>query len=103
MSLNTINAGYVRINQAMTNLMVAARRGNKDDVVRVASHLMEDCDNLIEAVYDAAGVTNDDILRISAAEDQGRLTKEAMWVPGTPEDYEDIPSPKQQESSPDEQ
>ncbi|MCK9435540.1 MAG: hypothetical protein M0R32_12265 [Candidatus Cloacimonetes bacterium] len=95
MSLNTINAGYVRINQAMTNLMGAYRKGNRDDVVRVASHLMEDCDNLIGAVYEASGVTEEDILRVSSSEDQRRLTKEAMWVPGQPEDFEDIPFPKQ--------
>lgn len=98
MSLNTINAGYVRINHAMTNLMGALRKGNRDDVVRVASHLMEDCDNLIEEVYEAAGVTEDDIVRVSSAEDQGRLTKQAMWVPGQAEDSEGIPFPIPPES-----
>lgn len=102
MSLNTVNAGYVRINHAMTNLMVALRKGNRDDVVRIASHLTDDCDTFIEEIYEITGVTEADIVRIASEQDEGSLIKQAMWTPGQQEDSEGIPFPIPSEPSLDE-
>ena len=104
MSKNILNAGYVRINQAMVNLMVSLRTGNKDEVVKIANNLMEDCDEWIETAYTVAGVTKDDITRVSNSQDDDALIKQAKWVPGLEvEASEETLSPTQQESNPDEQ
>lgn len=100
MSMNVFNAGYVRINTAMGNLFDSLRKGNKDEVIRIANNLMEDTDDLIETVYSAAGVTEDDIVRIANAEDEDVLTKQAAWTPRGIEISVDIPSPMPQEASP---
>lgn len=104
MSKNILNAGYVRINQAMVNLMVSLRTGNKDEVVKIANNLMEDCDEWIETAYTVAGVTKDDITRIANSQDEDVLIKQAKWVPGLEtEAIEEILSPTPQELDSDEQ
>lgn len=101
MSQNVLNAGFVRINQAMSNLMGAVRSGNKEDIIRVANNLMEDCDELIEVVYTVAGVTEDDIV-IANKSDERTLTKQAMWVPGDSINFQDESFPIQSEPLTDE-
>ena len=101
MSQNVLNAGFVRINQAMGNLMGAVRSGNKEDIIRVANNLMEDCDELIEVVYTIAGVTEDDIV-LANKNDERTLTKQAMWTPGDPISFQDESSPIPSETLTDE-
>lgn len=100
MSKNILNAGYVRINQAMLNLMVLLRTGDKDSIVKVANNLMEDCDEWIESLYSVAGVSEEDIVRISSSQDVNTLIKQAKWTPGSSEEIEEVLPPISQEESP---
>lgn len=94
MSNDSLNAGYVRINNAMINLIKALRYGNKEIIIKIAGNLSEDCDDLIETVYSIAGITEDDIVKQSSIDDTS-LIKQAKWVPGDDEGSLNIPAPIQ--------
>lgn len=100
MSVNILNAGYVRINHAMTNLMTAVRKGNKDEVIKIAGNLADDCDDFIEAAYTEAGVSDDDISKTAEGDDES-LTKQAMWG-FEASGFQDESAPTQSDASPDE-
>lgn len=73
-----IAAGYLRINQLMSNMIDCVDEHNyaplmKERLISLSEHLIEDIDDFIGLLHELAGVTDDDL----KPQDDEELLKDA--------------------------
>jgi hypothetical protein len=80
-SANVLN-GYLRINELMVRAIDFSSHNAKEELIKTQVALMNDFDEFLEALYDAAGVTTEDLKKYCEAEvDDEQLIKMASHQP----------------------
>jgi len=75
MGANEMSAGHLRISQLMVGMIECAEEGDKDRLIKLSAHFLEDAEDFVGMLHEAAGVTDEDLARLQS--DDEELVKDA--------------------------
>jgi hypothetical protein len=81
MPSDVANAGFRRVSELIVRMLVASENKDKDGLMVLADSFGDDASDLVAVLMDDAGVTEDDLVRHAASNDDSLLVKEASEAP----------------------